>query len=101
MAWELANEPNIEPQRLLKSWIADMAGFVKSIDPRHLITSGRSNSRSSNTDFDVSALDFLSWHGYPAYKRIRADRFDRVISSYCAAPRTLHKPVPLHKFANS
>jgi mannan endo-1,4-beta-mannosidase len=101
LAWELANEPNIQPPSLMQDWTADMAAFVKSIDANHLVTSGGANSRPLNTDFDVPSLDFLTWHAYPAHERIPADQFDRVISSYCAAGRVRGKPVLLEEFGNA
>jgi mannan endo-1,4-beta-mannosidase len=100
-AWELANEPNIEPPALMRSWIGDMTRFVKSIDSNHLVSSGRANSSLSKSDFDVPALDFLTWHGYPAYVGIPAGQFDRVISTYCAAGRLHGKPVLLEEFGNA
>jgi mannan endo-1,4-beta-mannosidase len=100
-AWELANEPEIKPASLMRNWIADMASFVKSIDPNHLVTSGRANTQSWNTDFGVAALDFVTWHGYPAYDGIPADQYDHVISSYCAAARAHGKPVLLEEFGNA
>ena len=101
MAWDLANEPNIEPPALMRSWEDDMARFVKLIDPNHLVTSGRANMNVSNTDFDVRALDFLTWHGYPSYLGIPASQFDQAISAHCAAGRAPGKPVLLEEFGNS
>jgi mannan endo-1,4-beta-mannosidase len=101
LAWDLANEPNIEPPALMRSWEDDMARFVKLIDPNHLVTSGRANMHVSNTDFDVRALDFLTWHGYPSYLGIPADQFDQAILAHCAAGRAPGKPVLLEEFGNS
>jgi mannan endo-1,4-beta-mannosidase len=100
-AWELANEPNIEPPGLMRSWTADMAAFVKSIDPNHLVTSGRANQHPSKSDFDVPGLDFLTWHGYPAYMGIPAEEFDHAIEDYCAAGRAQRKPILLEEFGNA
>jgi mannan endo-1,4-beta-mannosidase len=100
-AWDLANEPNIQPPSLMRSWIADMAGYVKSIDPNHLVTSGRANMNSPYFDFDVPGLDFLTWHGYPKYFGIPADRFDSVIEQHCAAGSARQKPIVLEEFGNA
>ena len=100
-AWELANEPGIEPPDLMRSWIGDMVGFVKSIDPQHLVTSGRANSQGEKTDFDVPELDFLTWHGYPVYEGISADQFDHLITHYCSEARAHAKPVLLEEFGNA
>ncbi|PIA15080.1 glycoside hydrolase [Coemansia reversa NRRL 1564] len=44
MAWELMNEPQIiagnNGQQQLFQWIDDTAGFIHSLDPHHLITTG-------------------------------------------------------------
>ena len=100
-AWDLANEPNIAPLDLMRSWTAEMAGAVKSIDAKHLVTSGAANQRLSDSDFDVPGLDFLTWHGYPKYMGVAADQFDRVISGYCAAGQAHGKPVLLEEFGNA
>jgi len=49
LAWELANDPrcsstlpassSCNPQTITK-WVADIAGFVKQLDPNHLVTAG-------------------------------------------------------------
>jgi mannan endo-1,4-beta-mannosidase len=100
-AWELANEANIEPPDLMRSWTSDMARFIKSLDHNHLVTSGRANPDLSKTDFDVPNLDFLTWHGYPKYVNVPADQYDEVISNYCAAGRAKGKPIVLEEFGNA
>ncbi|MGH7267356.1 MAG: cellulase family glycosylhydrolase [Candidatus Rokuibacteriota bacterium] len=45
LAWELANEPAMDDGhdragRTVKSWVAEMAGFIKDRDPNHLVTTG-------------------------------------------------------------
>ncbi|HID24699.1 MAG TPA: hypothetical protein EYP14_20190, partial [Planctomycetaceae bacterium] len=42
-AWELANEPRAEGDlsgNILQGWIEEMAAYVKSIDPKHMVTTG-------------------------------------------------------------
>ena len=41
MAWELANEPRgAGHEKAFRRWIARTAAFLKSLDPRHLVTTG-------------------------------------------------------------
>ncbi|CAN8269474.1 unnamed protein product [Cochlearia groenlandica] len=89
MAWELMNEPrcNGDPSgKTLMAWISEMARYVKSLDSRHLLTTGlegfygdsspqRKVSINPNfanvigTDFianhNISDIDFASIHSYP------------------------------------
>jgi mannan endo-1,4-beta-mannosidase len=97
-AWELANEPNIKPSNLMRSWIADMSAFVKSIDGNHLITSGQANQEGKLTDIDIDSLDFATWHGYPKYMGQTADEFDQTLTSYCGQAKLHGKPVLLEEF---
>jgi endo-1,4-beta-mannosidase len=72
-AWEIANE--LEYQHFSKAdvhrWIEDIAGYIKSLDKKHLLTIGI-NADSSEFDsesslyemFDVAILDFFSFHFY-------------------------------------
>ncbi|BAB01021.1 (1-4)-beta-mannan endohydrolase-like protein [Arabidopsis thaliana] len=86
MAWQLMNEPRCGVDRsgkTLMAWINEMALFVKSVDPNHLLSTGhegfygdsspeRKNSLnpvSANTvgaDFianhNIDAIDFASMH---------------------------------------
>jgi hypothetical protein len=61
MAWELMNEGNARPEGLRLIWTAEMSAYVKSLDPNHLVSSGLKLS-----DLMIPALDFGTWHGYPA-----------------------------------
>src|SRR5690606_38952661 len=57
MAWQLANEPegsnNIEAYR---KWIDDTAGFIKKLDPKHLVSigsEGNTPSPENGTNFEI------------------------------------------------
>jgi endo-1,4-beta-mannosidase len=74
LAWEVANE--LEYWRFsgpqVRAWIEDIAGYIKTLDKRHLVTIGISTNNLesvSNEDlagsFGVAALDFFSFHFYP------------------------------------
>ncbi|KAK9267485.1 hypothetical protein L1049_009911 [Liquidambar formosana] len=88
-AWELMNEPRCAANSsapVLQAWITEMAGFVKSLDHKHLVTVGlegfyglktieRSGvnpgewAASLGSDFiqnsAIDNIDFASVHAYP------------------------------------
>jgi mannan endo-1,4-beta-mannosidase len=42
-AWELMNEPRCQTDlsgKTLQAWIAEMAGYAKSVDPNHMVEIG-------------------------------------------------------------
>lgn len=69
LLWELANEPRIERGRAqeLYDWIDEMAGFIKSIDPRHLVSTGSEGDYSSDFIQTHASphIDLASFHLYP------------------------------------
>lgn len=88
-AWELMNEPRCESSTsapVLEAWIKEMAAFVKSLDPKHLVTVGLEGfyglktsenstvnpgewAASLGSDFlrnsATDNIDFASVHAYP------------------------------------
>lgn len=88
-AWELINEPRCESSSsapALESWITEMAAYVKSLDPKHLLTVGLEGfygfkttekstvnpgkwAASLGSDFiqnsAIENVDFASVHAYP------------------------------------
>ncbi|XP_015688746.2 putative mannan endo-1,4-beta-mannosidase 9 [Oryza brachyantha] len=83
-AWELMNEPRCQSDlsgKTLQAWITEMAGYVKSVDPNHMVEIGlegfygESMHKNLNpgytvgTDFIannlVPAVDFATIHSYP------------------------------------
>jgi mannan endo-1,4-beta-mannosidase len=56
MAWELCNEPRgIDQVEAFHRWIDETAGFIKGLDPKHLVTTGAEGytpaPESAGTDF--------------------------------------------------
>ncbi len=78
LMWELANEPRIAKYRenSLYNWIDEMAGFIKSEDPNHLVSSG------SEGDLDADlyqahrspSIDIVSFHLYPEDWNLNPER---------------------------
>ncbi len=101
MAWELANEANAEPEQLRLRWTADMAAYVKSQDPNHLVGSGNANPDLNTFDISSPAIDFGTWHGYPKYLDMTPDEFTGLIKKYCDVAPAYRKPVLLEEFGNA
>ena len=60
MAWELANEPRgYQNQTAFNTWIDQTAGYIKSLDANHLVTTGSEGSPSG------AGLDFIANHNGP------------------------------------
>lgn len=98
MAWELANEANAEPEQLRLRWTAEMAAYLKSQDPNHLIGSGNANPDLTTFDISVPDIDFGTWHGYPKYLDIGPEQFNALIKQYCDVAPIHRKPVLLEEF---
>jgi mannan endo-1,4-beta-mannosidase len=82
-AWELMNEPRCQSDlsgKTLQRWVTEMAGYVKSLDPNHMVEIGLEgfygeDRRQFNpgytvgTDFIannlIPSVDFATIHSYP------------------------------------
>lgn len=79
MSWQLANEPrpgNAKSTAAEKAtyvkWIADTAAYIKSLDGRHLVSSGSEGLAGSARDAQLfidahktPAIDYLTYHLWP------------------------------------
>ncbi len=97
-AWELMNEPDIRPTALFMAWVGEMAAYVKSLDPDHMLASGHDGVRTRLIELNIPELDFGTWHGYPAYRNTPARTFGETISEYCRRAEAFDKPVILEEF---
>ena len=79
LAWEIANE--LEYWRFTESevrkWIDEIAEYIKSLDKNHPVTIGISTNNLESISnenlfkiFDLSVLDFFSFHFYPPSGKI-------------------------------
>ena len=98
MAWDLMNEPDIHPISLMVDWVAEMSVYVKSIDPVHLVASGRASMREPFAELDIPTVDFATWHGYPSYEHMSHEAFNALIAKNCAIAKEYHKPMLLEEF---
>ncbi|CAN6239316.1 unnamed protein product [Urochloa humidicola] len=127
-AWELMNEPRCQSDlsgRTLRAWIAEMAGYVKSVDPNHMLEIGLEGfygestpdrQRQFNpggyavgTDFIsnnlISSIDFATIHSYPdqwvpgASKDEQVEFMRRWMASHAGdAAAALRKPLLVAEF---
>ena len=97
-AWELMNEPDIHPLPLLLAWVKEMAAYVKSLDPDHLLASGQGSVQTKLAELRIPDIDFGTWHGYPAYQGVAPETFSAQILHYCDAAKAYGKPVVLEEF---
>lgn len=73
LAWDLISEPYGTTTANLESWTDEMASYVKSQDPNHLVTFGNfgqydENYPNGSSDFRIALtsrnIDFATWHVY-------------------------------------
>ena len=72
LAWDIKNEPNLDfesrGQELVVSWLNNMIDLVKSVDDKHPVTIGWSNTQSASILKDK--IDFVSFHYYEDLKNL-------------------------------
>lgn len=101
MAWELLNEPSVDSDELRHQWTTEMSAFVKSIDKKHLVGTGSSNSGGPHElarDLVIPTIDYGTWHGYPIHDHITPDEFTDRIPRYCRVAAVYKKPMLLEEF---
>jgi mannan endo-1,4-beta-mannosidase len=110
-AWDLMNEPEIDARArdaagvsLAQSWLAEMTAYVRSIDSRHLVTSGdegfydRPGAIDRTAELALPGLDFGSWHLYPDYYRITPAEAIELVRRQGEGAASAGKPVLLQEF---
>jgi mannan endo-1,4-beta-mannosidase len=98
LGWNLLNEPDIRPNELFMDWVQEMAGYVKSLDPNHLVSTGHDSIRTNLMELALKDIDFGTWHGYPAYRNITSAGLEEVIRTSCRMAGEVGKPVILEEF---
>ena len=98
LMWELANEPRADDPQKLYAWIDSMAGYIKELDPNHLVSTGSEGGYA--TDFVAThrsaAIDAASLHLYPEpWGKSEADSLLYIQKHIDQARDLLHKPVYL------
>ena len=125
MAWQLANEPRPGSSMERASsmipafitWVDETAGYIKSLDTNHLVSSGsegsigclermdvyRSVHESKNIDYLTFHCWALNWKWYnPLYPDstlpLSESNACNYINSHIECARLLHKPVVMEEF---
>jgi mannan endo-1,4-beta-mannosidase len=117
--WELANEPRAQDKgaAVLDAWIAAMSEYLKTIDPRHLLSTGSEGFYGGATagknpaswmaqegvDFLANhshpAIDFGSFHVYADLWSVSKDQAVKFVRDHYADGRdVLGKPVLMGEF---
>jgi mannan endo-1,4-beta-mannosidase len=98
LMWELANEPRVAKSRAgdFYAWIDEMAGHIKSIDSKHLVSTGS----EGGYDTDLVAthrsphVDVVSFHLYPeAWSFSEEQSLAYIQEQIRTAKEELRKPV--------
>lgn len=124
-AWELANEPRSSDQtgELIRSWVSEIATFMKSIDPNHLLGTGEEGFDVSQMEFHTDGqynnqfwlfdgttgvsfsknikdpnIDLASIHLYATAWKIGVSNGNRWIADHAEVSRRLGKPLILGEF---
>lgn len=118
LMWELANEPRCESDpsgNTLQAWIDEMAGYIKSIDPNHLVSTGEEGwyAIPGNPDWKYDGrlgadyirnhqspyIDICSFHLYPqGYGMSDQENLDWIQRHLLDAKNVIGKPVYLGEF---
>lgn len=118
LMWELANEPRCESDPsgdTLQAWIDDIAGYIKFLDPNHLVSIGAEGwyRTPGNSDWKYDGrlgadylrnhqsqyVDICSFHLYPeGYGLSDQDSLVWIQQHVDDARNTLEKPVYLGEF---
>ena len=108
--WELMNEAQAITGRWAerRAWFAEMSGYLKSLDPNHMIAPGAWGYRTSSerrewlADHALPTIDYCDVHNYP---RDDHDSFvdspaalKEFIENRAAAAYSLRKPLVLGEF---
>ena len=99
--WELMNEPRCGDANALYSWVDEMAGFIKSIDPNHLVSTGSEGSIASDfvETHKSKHIDIASFHLYPDWWGFSPERSEQYIKDHISMSKNvLNKPVFLGEF---
>ncbi|EIE21346.1 glycoside hydrolase [Coccomyxa subellipsoidea C-169] len=108
-AWELANEPHctdgyedslgVPHASIVRAWVAEMAAYIRSLDPGHMIATGEEgfistggpnsgwrNDGTKGVDFALNLqdpnIDFGTVHVYPGSWGIPADNVAEFANSF-------------------
>jgi endo-1,4-beta-mannosidase len=135
-AWELMNEPRMDCSddptpthqycdpsgQTLRAWISAMSGYVKSLDPRHMVTTGSEGhgfvstgpngqgiqwagtQEGNNNDplfvQNVPTIDFFTFHPYPnaSWANLTLSQTNQIIQGITREGLSEGKPVVMEEY---
>src|SRR3989338_8336722 len=105
MAWGVCNEPRARNNvTAYRAWINDTARLIKSLDSRHLVTTGSEgetpwpadNGLNPVIDHTSTDIDFMTFHVWPQnWGRVSFDR-DGKLQGYETASQKVHNYIKTH-----
>ncbi|TWV10576.1 beta-mannosidase [Bacteroidaceae bacterium HV4-6-C5C] len=120
MSWQIGNEPRAfseENKIPFAQWMSDVASFIKSLDPNHMVSSGSEGSWGCENDICLfekvhadSNIDYLNIHIWPynwgwiksdSLKELLPEAMDntkRYIDEHLLIARKYKKPLVLEEF---
>ena len=122
MAWQLANEPRpskegdvAENVKKFSQWVDETAGYIKSVDPNHLVSTGSEGSKGTlNTvenalqSQESKNIDYTTFHMWPKnwgwYKAATPDMENtkknaaEYIAEHIELAKKLNKPSVIEEF---
>ena len=122
MAWELANEPRpskegdaSESVKVFSKWVDETAGYIHSIAPKQLVTTGSEGSQGTlnSLDFALQAhsskyINYLTFHMWPKnWGWYKADKPEmektkentaQYFAEHLAIAQKLNKPIVMEEF---
>lgn len=114
--WELGNEPRAQQKGVgvLGDWIKEMSGYIKDLDPNHLVSTGMEGFYNSDGDdwlrdgsqgtayvdhHRIDTIDVCSFHLYPDHWDVTPDYGTEWIEDHVRdAHERVGKPVYLGEF---
>ncbi|MEK9200494.1 MAG: cellulase family glycosylhydrolase [Patescibacteria group bacterium] len=103
-AWEMMNEMNYmgkhfdNTEDVTMDWFSDMAQFVRSIEPTHMITGSLWGGEIWDSLCAHPLSDFVQIHTYD--EELDPDKNVEVIKKYVIQTRKYNKPIAITEFAS-
>ena len=122
MTWELANEPRPsnagdadEKVKIFAKWVDETAGFIHSLAPKQLVTTGSEGSKGTLNNLQYTQevhsskyIDYMTFHMWPKnwgwYKAEKPEmeqtkeKTAQYFSEHLALAKKLNKPLVMEEF---